>query len=83
MKEKFLFSNMLSATTTAADVKALVDSFYEANKLSWQNFKHICTDGDPAIIASNQDPFNTEIDPTVEEAEELRVQNVKCNEASI
>ena len=28
MKEKFLFSNTLPATTTAADVKALVDSFF-------------------------------------------------------
>ena len=44
-----MFSNTLSATATAADVKALVDSF-EANELSWQNFKHICTDGAPAMI---------------------------------
>ena len=49
IKEKFLFRNTLS-TTTAADVKALVDSFFEANELSWQNFKHICTDGAPAMI---------------------------------
>ena len=41
IKEEFLFSTTLSATTTAADVKALVDTFFEANKLSWQNFKHI------------------------------------------
>ena len=38
MKEEF-FSNTLSATTTTADVKTLVDLFFEANKLSWQNFK--------------------------------------------
>ena len=50
MKEELLFSNTLSATTTAADVKALVDSFFEANELSWQNFQHICTDDVPAII---------------------------------
>ena len=50
MKEKFLFSSTLSATTTAADVKALVDYFFGVNKLSWQNFKHICTDGAPAMI---------------------------------
>ena len=31
MKKKFLFSNTLSATTTAADVKALVESFFETN----------------------------------------------------
>ena len=49
-KEKFLFSNTLSATTNAADVKALVDSFFQTNELSWQNFKHICTDGAPAMI---------------------------------
>ena len=31
IKEEFLFSNTLLATTIAADVKALVDSFFEAN----------------------------------------------------
>ena len=41
----------MSATTTAAYVKALVDSFFEANKLRWQNFKYICTDGAPAMIS--------------------------------
>ena len=50
MKKEFLFSNTLSATTTAANVKALADSFLEANKLSWQNFKYSCTDGAPAMI---------------------------------
>ena len=50
MKEEFLFSNTLSATSTAADVKALVDSFFEASELSWQNFKHVCTDGAPGMI---------------------------------
>ena len=49
MKNKFLFSNTLSTTTTA-DVKAIVDSFFEANELSWQNFKNICTDGAPAMV---------------------------------
>ena len=46
MKEEFFFTNTLSA----ADVKALVDSFIEANELCWQNFKHIYTDSIPAII---------------------------------
>ena len=50
MKEEFLFCNTLSATTTAADIKVIVDSFFETNELSWQNFKHICTDGAPAMI---------------------------------
>ena len=50
IKEEFLFSTTLSATTTAADVKAFVDSFFEANKLSWQNFKHFSTDGAPLMI---------------------------------
>ena len=50
MKEEFLFSNTLSATTNTADIKALVESFFEANKLSWQNFKHICTDDAPTVI---------------------------------
>ena len=50
MKDELLFGNTLSATTTAADVKVLVDSFFEANELSWQNFKHICTVGAPAMI---------------------------------
>ena len=40
------------ATTTAVDIKAFVDSFFflEANELSWQNFKHICTEDAPAVI---------------------------------
>ena len=50
MKEEFLFGNTLSAKTTAADVKALVHSCFEANELSWQNFKHICTYSAPAMI---------------------------------
>ena len=50
MKKEFLFSNTLSTTATAADVKALVNSFFEASELSWQNFKHICTDSAPAMI---------------------------------
>ena len=49
MKEEFLFCNTLSATTTAADIKVIVDSFFETNELSWQNFKDICTDGAPAM----------------------------------
>ena len=52
MKEEFLFSNKLLATITAAYVKALVDSFFEANALSWQNFKHMCTDGPSAMIGA-------------------------------
>ncbi|KAF2365033.1 HAT C-terminal dimerization domain [Trinorchestia longiramus] len=50
IKEEFLFCNTLPTTTTAADVKAIVDSFFEANELGWQNFKHICTDGASAIL---------------------------------
>ena len=50
MKEEFLFSSTLSATRAVADVKALVDSFLNFNELSWQNFKHICTDGGPEMI---------------------------------
>ena len=45
-----MFCNALSDTTTAADIKAIGESFFKANKLSWQNFKHICTDGAPAMI---------------------------------
>jgi len=48
-KMKLLLSNTLSVTTTAADVKALVDSFFET-EVSWENFKHTCTDSVPAII---------------------------------
>ena len=50
MKEEFLFSYTVSATATAADVRTLVDSFFETNKVSWQNFKHICTNRAPAMI---------------------------------
>ena len=34
MKEEFLLSNTLSATTPVANVKALGDSFFEANRIS-------------------------------------------------
>ena len=44
MKEEFLFCDTQPTTATAVDVKAIVDSFFEANGLAWQNFKHICTD---------------------------------------
>ena len=50
MNKEVLFSDTLSATTTAADVKAPMDSFLLANEFSWQNFKHICTDDDPVMI---------------------------------
>ena len=50
IKEEFLFSNALSATTTAADIKALVDSVFKANELSWHNFKHICIVGASAMV---------------------------------
>ena len=50
MKKEFLFRNTLSATTTAADVKVIADSFFEANKLSWQNFKRICAGDTPTMI---------------------------------
>ena len=50
IKEEFLFSDALLAATIDANVKALVDSFFQANELSWQNFKHICTHGAPAMI---------------------------------
>ena len=50
MKEEFLFSNTLSAITTVGSIKVLVNSFFEANELSWQNFKRICTNGAPAMI---------------------------------
>ena len=45
-----MFGNTLSATTTAADVKALFYSFFEANEFSSKNFKHICTDGSPTML---------------------------------
>ena len=50
IKEESLFNNTLSATTTAADVKAFVGSRFEAHELSWHSFKHDCTDGAPAMI---------------------------------
>lgn len=50
IKEEFLFCNTMPSTTTAVDVKTIVNSFFEANGLGWQNFKHICTDGAPAMV---------------------------------
>ena len=50
IKEEFLFSNTLLGRKIAADVKALLNPIFEANELSWQNFKHICTDNTSAMI---------------------------------
>ena len=50
MKEEYLFCNSIPTTTTAADVKVIVESFFKANGLTWLNFKHICTDGAPAMV---------------------------------
>ena len=52
MKEEFLFCNTLSTTATAIDIKAVVKCFFEANGLSWINFKHICTDDAPAMVGA-------------------------------
>ena len=52
MKTEFLFCNTLSTTATAIDIKAVVEGFFEANELSWLNFKHICTDGAPAMVGA-------------------------------
>ena len=43
-----------SLSMSNADIKAAVDSFFEPNELSWQNFKHICTDGAPAMIGARE-----------------------------
>ncbi|QQP53813.1 Protein ZBED8-like [Caligus rogercresseyi] len=50
VKEEFLFCELLTTTTTAEEVKKLVDYFFEKNGLSWMQFQHICTDGAPAMI---------------------------------
>ena len=52
MKEEFLFCNTLSTTATAIGIKAVFECFFEANGLSWLNFKHICTDGAPAMVGA-------------------------------
>ena len=52
MKEEFLFCNTLSTTATAIDIKAVVECFFEANRLSWLNFKQICTDSAPAMVGA-------------------------------
>ena len=44
--------NTLSTTATAIDIKAVVECFFETNGLSWLNFKHVCTDGGPAMVGA-------------------------------
>ena len=50
--KEFLFCNTLSTIATAIDIKAVVKCFFKANGLSWLNFKHICTDGAPAMVGA-------------------------------
>nr|XP_039265785.1 protein ZBED8-like [Styela clava] len=50
IKEEFLFCKSMPSTTTALDVKTIVNAFFIANELSWCNFKHVCTDGAPAMV---------------------------------
>ena len=54
MKEEFLCCNTLSTTATAIDIKTVVKCFFEANGLSWLNFKHICTDSAPAMVGAKR-----------------------------
>ncbi|QQP54558.1 Protein ZBED8-like [Caligus rogercresseyi] len=50
VNEEFHFCELLTTTTTAEEIKKLVDYFFEKNGLSWMQFQHICTDGAPAMI---------------------------------
>ena len=50
IKEEIFFCHSLKATTKAVDVLAVVDDVFEENKLSWENFVAVCTDGAPAMM---------------------------------
>lgn len=50
IKEDFLFCKPLTTTTTAVDVKKLVDDFFSDNDLSWDMVSAVCSDGAPVML---------------------------------
>ena len=50
IKEDFLFSQPLTTSTKAIDVKKLVDNFFRDNDISWDMVCVTCSDGAPAML---------------------------------
>lgn len=69
-KEEFLFCQTLEASTTGADIFELVNSFFEAEGLQWNNLCGCTTDGAPAMLGS-QSGFKTRIKAVNSQAKHL------------
>lgn len=52
IEEDILFCKPLQATTTAADVMEVVDSFFVEHSLQWEKLVSVCTDGAPAMLGA-------------------------------
>jgi hypothetical protein len=53
IKEDFLFCEAVTETTRAVDILEMVNSFFRAHSLSWDNVGSICTDGAPAMLGKS------------------------------
>ena len=52
VKEELSFCKPLTTTAKAGDVMVMVSSFFEEEKLSWEQLVGVCTDGAPSMLDS-------------------------------
>ena len=57
--EEELFCKLLTTTTKAGDVMAMVSGFFEEEKLSWAQLVGVCTDGAPSMLGSKSGLYLT------------------------
>lgn len=60
IKEEFLFCSPLETTTKGSDVLEKVSSFFDSNRLSWNDVCGSCTDGAPAMLG-NKSSFQASV----------------------
>ena len=52
IKEEFLFCEPLQTTSKAADILAILETFFSAHGITWAMVRSVCTDGAPAMLGS-------------------------------
>ncbi len=52
IKEEYLLCTQSETTTTAEDVMEKLSSFFKANRIPWENYFAVCTDGASAMLGS-------------------------------
>ena len=52
IKEEFLFCSELETTTKSVDIMEKITTFFNSEKLQWENVFKICTDGAPVMLGS-------------------------------